>query len=133
MRPCMVRGINVGVAVVMSLAVVASPAGAIEAFLVELEAKYLKRDSKKQSDVDLVIAVEQARCAICHPGNDTRSFTPYGGKLAWRLSKHDKEKRKKIQDGLEEVGKLLSDPRNPKSPTYNELFRQGKLPPSPGH
>ena len=32
---------------------------------------------------------------------------------------------------LEEVGALRSDAEEPRSPTYDELFRQGKLPPAP--
>jgi hypothetical protein len=51
--------------------------------------------------------------------------------LASRISKFDKGNKKKIREALEEVGTLRSDPYDPKSPAYSELFQQGKLPPNP--
>ncbi len=120
-------------AAALGVAAVASPAYAVKEFYAQLEAKYLKRDSTKQNDLALLIAFEQARCTICHPGNDKHRFTVYGGQLACRLSKFDKANKKKIQAALGEVGALHSDPQDAKSPTYNDLFRQGKLPPGPSH
>jgi hypothetical protein len=105
------------------------PAGAIEEFFAELEAKYVKRDSQKSSDVALAVAIDQARCTICHPGDDTHTLSPYGSHLNWRVNKSDKEKKNKIQAALTEIGAIRSDPRDPQSPTYDELFRRGELPP----
>ena len=113
----------------MGVAAVASPAYAIKPFYQGLLAKYVKPDSKEQSDVALSIAVDQAGCTICHPGDNKHKLTPYGGQLAWRINKFDKANKKKIQEAFDEVGALRSDPHNPKSPTFAELFRQGKLPP----
>ncbi len=112
-------------------AVAASPVHAIKPFYAELRAKYVKPDSKEPADVTLLIAVEQAGCAICHPGDDTRKFTRYGGQLALRISKFDKGDKQKIREAMDEVGALRSDPYDAKSPTFSELFRQGKLPPPP--
>jgi hypothetical protein len=133
MRLVVVRAIAAGVAAVAVVAAVARPAYAIKQFYVELEAKYVKPDSKKASDIALVVAFEQAGCTICHPGDDKHKLTQYGGQLAWRINKFDKNDKKKIQAAFEEVGALRSDPRDPKSPTYSELFRQGKIPPNPMH
>lgn len=124
-----IRAILVGISTVVGFAVLAAPAGAVEEFYAELAAKYVKPASKKQDDVLLAIAVEGARCTICHPGDDTHKLTPYGGQLAWRVNKYDKKDKKKIQKAFDEIGKLRSDPRDPKSPTYGDLFRQGRLPP----
>ena len=106
------------------------PAYAIKEFYKELEAKYVKRDSKKETDIDLLIAFEQAQCTICHPRDNKQQLTPYGGQVGWRINKFDKGNKKKIQAALKELEDLRSDSRNPKSPTYGELFRQGRLPPS---
>ncbi len=130
-RLWVVRGIAAGVAVVLGLATIAPPVDAVEEFYAELEAKYVKPESKNQNDVVLTIAFEQARCTICHPGDDKHRLTAYGGQVAWRINKYDKENREKIQKALEQVAALRSDPRDPKSPTYGELFREGRLPPSP--
>jgi len=109
----------------------ASPAYAIKQFYAGLQAKYVKPDSKEPNDIALDIAIEQARCTICHPGDDKHRLTRYGGLLASRISKFDKGNKKKVREALEEVGTLRSDPYDAKSPTYNELFRQGRLPPNP--
>lgn len=124
------RALAVGLSVAAGLAILAAPASAIEEFYTQLEAKYVKPASKKQNDVLLTIAFEEAHCKICHPGDDKHKLTPYGGALAWRVNKYDKKDKKKIQAAIEEVGKLRSNPQDPKSPTYGELFREGRLPPS---
>ena len=133
MRRSSVRAIVVGVVVALGIAVTAPPAYAIKQFYAELEAKYVKRNSKKPNDVALLVAFEQAGCTICHPGDDKHKLTQYGGILAWRINKFDKADKKKIQAAFEEVGAMRSDSHNPKSPTYNELFQQGSLPPNPVH
>lgn len=131
MRHSTARGIVAGVAVVLSMAAVARPAHAVKQFYVELEAKYAKPDSRNPNDIALVAALEQARCTVCHPRDDKHKLTAYGGQLAVRINKFDKKNKKKIRTALEEVGALQSDAQDPKSPTYDELFRQGKLPPTP--
>jgi hypothetical protein len=133
MKRSVVRVIAAGVGTVLGVAAVAPPAFAIKQFYVELEAKYVRPDSKEQSDIALMIAFEQAGCTICHPGDDKHKLTRYGGQLASRINKFDKGDKKKIQEAFDEVGSLRSDPYEPKSPTYDELFRQGKLPPGPVH
>ena len=131
MRSSGVREVAVAVAAVVGIAADASPAFAIKQFYLGLQARYVKPESKEQNDVALTIAFEQAGCTICHPGDNKHKLTPYGGQVAWRINKFDKGNKKKIQEALDEVGALRSDPRNSKSPTYSELFRQGKLPPAP--
>lgn len=131
MRSSLVHGVAVAVAAVLGLAAGASPAYAIKPFYQELRTKYVKPDSKEQNDLALTIAFEQAACTICHPGDNKHKLTPYGGQVAWRINKFDKGNKKKIQGAFDEVGALRSDPRDTRSPTYSELFRQGKLPPAP--
>ena len=131
MRLPVVRVIVAGIAAVLGLAAIAPSAYAVKEFYAELERKYVKPESKKQNDVALTIAFEQARCTICHPGDDKHTLSRYGSHLSWRVNKYDKGNKKRIREALEQVGALRSDPQDPKSPTYSELFRQGKLPPGP--
>lgn len=118
-------------ATILGAAAAVGPAFAVKEFYAELEAKYVKRNSTKDADIALAAEFEQAGCTICHPGDDKHKLTSYGGKLSWRVNKFDKQNKKKIQEALDEVGALLSDPHDPKSPTYRELFRQGRLPHDP--
>lgn len=125
-----IRKILASGAASLAFAAMASPVQAIKPFYAELEAKYVKPDSQESNDVALMIAVQQAGCTICHPGDDKHKLSRYGGQLAMRISKFDKGDKKKIQEALDEVGALRSDPYDPQSPTFRELFRQGKLPPA---
>jgi hypothetical protein len=120
-----------GLAAILVVAGGAAPVHAIKQFYAELEARYVKPDSQERNDVALIVAFEQARCTICHPGDDKRKLTRYGGQLALRIGKFDKDDKQKIRDAFDEVGSLRSDPYEPGSPTYEQLFRQGKLPPGP--
>lgn len=133
MRSPRLRAVAICLGTLISLTVSAPPAYAVKEFFTELEAKYVNRNSRKRNDVLLSIAFEQAQCTICHPGDDKHKLSRYAGLIAWRVNKFDKDKKKKIQEALEEVGKLQSDPHDPKSPTYNALFKQGRLPPPPTH
>ncbi len=130
MRRAALRNTGIAVAAVVSLATVVPPAWAVEEFFAELQAKYVKRDSQKDSDVALAAAVDQARCTICHPGDDTHTLSPYGSLLSLRVNKFDKGKKKAIQAALTEIGALHSNPYDSQSPTYDELFRRGELPPT---
>lgn len=123
--------IAAGLAALLGLAAVTSPAYAIKQFYGELQAKYVRPDSKEPNDIALDIAFDQSRCTICHPGDVKSRLTRYGGLLALRIGKFDKENKKKIREAFDEVGGLRSDPYDAKSPTFSELFRQGKLPPNP--
>ncbi len=131
MRRSVVCAMIAGVAAVLGVAALVPPAFAVKPFYVELEARYVKPDSKKDNDIALSIAFGQAGCTICHPGDDKHKLTRYGGQLAWRINKFDKGNKKKIREAFDEVGALRSDPYEPTSPTYDDLFRQGKLPPNP--
>jgi len=130
MRRSSARVAGLSLAALLGLAAIASPALAVEEFFEGFKAKYVKPKSEKEGDVLLVAAVEQARCSICHPGEDTHRLTSYGSLVNWRINKYDKDKKKKIQEALKEVGALKVNSKDPKSPTYEELFREGQLPPA---
>jgi hypothetical protein len=131
MRLVAVRAIRAAVAAFAGMAMVAPPAQAVKPFYDELEAKYVKPRSEEPNDLALRFAIEQAGCTICHPGDNKQRLTRYGSLVGWRVNKFDQANKKKIRAAFDEVGKLRSDPHDPKSPTYAELFRQGRLPPGP--
>jgi hypothetical protein len=120
-----------GIAVSIGLAAVPPSAYGVKEFYVELQKKYVKPNSKKRNDVALSIAFEQAQCTICHPGDDKHKLSQYGGIVAVRINKFDKDNKKKIQETFEEVSKFRPNFQDPKSPTYGDYFKQGRLPPPP--
>jgi hypothetical protein len=129
----MIRASAASLAVVIGFAIAVPPAYAVKEFYAQLEAKYVNRDSRDENDVAVANAFQEARCTICHPADDKHKLSRYAAQLSMRVGAHDKKNKKRIQDALEEVGALRSDHRDPKSPTYHELFRQGKFPPPSGY
>jgi len=110
------------------IGVVASPAWAVKPFKDAFEAKYVKAESGKPQGAALSKAAAEAKCNICHLGENKKQRNPYGVELAKLLKKEDKDNKEKINAALEKVAKLHSDPKNPKSPTFGQLISQGKLP-----
>ena len=69
------------------------------------------------------------RCLICHQGRKRTNHNPYGIHLVELLDKRkDIRDVEKIKKSLAEVGKMHSDPEDDKSPTYDELIKEGKFP-----
>ena len=120
------RVIAAGVAAALGIAAVAPPAFAIKPFYAELEAKYVKPDSKEDNDIALMIAFNQAGCTICHPGDDKHKLTRYAGQLAWRINKFDQGNKKKIQEAFDEVGAMRSDPYDPMGHPNKSATQQRK-------
>lgn len=105
------------------------PARAIKPFKDGFEAKYVKPDSKAPADAALAAAVKQAKCTICHMGKSKKQRNPYGAQLAKLLNRErDKDDKAKIEQALEKVAAMKSDPSDPKAPTFGERISQGKLP-----
>ena len=131
MRRSVVGGVVVGLMVVVGIALTTPPAHAVKEFRDEFEARYVKRNSRKRLDVALAKAVDQAKCTICHPGDDKHKLNAYGSQVAQHVNKQDKGNKAKIQEALERATTRSSDPFTPKSPTFGALIRKGKLPVSP--
>ena len=131
MKRLVVRGSLVGLMAIVAIAWTTTPAYAIKEFFAEFESRYVKHNSRKRVDVALAKAVDEAKCTICHPGDDKHKLTAYGTEIAKLVNKFDKEKKKKIQDALERAATMHSDSYNSKSPTFGTQLRQGKLPEGP--
>jgi hypothetical protein len=118
--------------VLFSLAVffVVTPrAEAVKAFKDEFEVVYVKADSKAPNDVALTAAVKEAKCAVCHMPETKKKRNAYGQELGKLLDrKKDAENKQKIREALEKVAAAKCNPKDPKSPTFGDLIRAGKLP-----
>lgn len=114
---------------VLSIALVsANSARAIAPFKKEFENLYVKADGT-ESEKALAAAVATAKCDICHKGEKKKERNAYGDALDKLLDKKaDAKDVAKIQAALKTVEAEHSDPKDPKSPTFGELIKSGKLP-----
>jgi hypothetical protein len=72
---------------------------------------------------------KEVKCYVCHQGKKVGPHrNPYGKNFEKLLTKKDIKNADKINAALEKVGKMHSDPKNDKSPTYDELIAESKLP-----
>lgn len=106
----------------------AQPASAVKQFRDQFKARYVKADSQEPKEVSLREAFDKAGCKVCHMGEDKEHRNAYGKALGTLVHKKDAKDKEKIQQALEKVGGMKCDPNDPKSPTFDELIRQGKLP-----
>ena len=102
---------------------------AVAPFKKEFEAKYVKKDPATPEETALAVAVKQAKCNVCHVGKKKKDRNAYGKALSELLDrKKDKKDKAKIQEALDTVAELKSNPEDPTSPTFGKLISQGKLP-----
>ena len=74
-------------------------------------------------------AVQAKGCGICHRGKAAKKvFNPYGKQVSKVLHKRDAGNPQAIQAALKQVEAMKSNPEDPKSPTFHQRIRQGKLP-----
>lgn len=129
MKKSLLYSISGTVAAVAVFAFLATPAVAIKPFKDEFEAKYVKEESKDAKEKAFAEAVEKAKCNVCHQGKTKKERNVYGTALSVLLDKtEDKENVKKVQKSLDIVSRLKSDLKDPKSPTFGDLIKAGKLP-----
>lgn len=104
----------------------ANSALAIQQFQNAFMDKYIKdHEDKKFSE----FVTTKVKCFICHQGKKRTNRNPYGEQLAELLDKKkDMRDVAKINEALDKVAKMHSDPKDDKSPTYGELIAKGKLP-----
>lgn len=72
------------------------------------------------------------QCFACHQGKNRKNRNPYGVHVAEVFEKAKNVKDvDKIKAALAKVGEMHSDPKDDKSPTYDELIKDGKFPGGP--
>ncbi len=107
----------------------APPARGDKLFRDEFIAKYVKPDSPEAKDKAFAAACEKAKCNICHEGISKKNRNTYGKELAKLLKRDtDKDDKPKIRAALDKVGAIKANPKDPKSPTFAELIKAGRLP-----
>ena len=110
----------------ISLGAAGREAFAIKQFSDQFKELYVKEGTP------LAVAVESAKCNVCHKGKSKKDHNSYGEALAKLLDKkEDKANVEKIREALAMVGKESSDPANPDAPTFGSLIEAGKLPGGP--
>lgn len=104
-------------------------AHAIPQFKKEFDAKYVDEDSDDPVKIEFAEKVKEAKCNVCHFGKKKKDRNSYGNALAELLDKkEDKENKEKIQESLDKVAGMKTNPEDENSPTYGELFNSGDLP-----
>ena len=104
-------------------------AQAVDPFKKEFEAKYVKKDPGTEEEKALAAAVQKAKCNVCHVGTNRKNRNEYGKALDTFLDrKTDLKNKAKIQDALDKVAEMRSNPNDANSPTFGDLIKQGKLP-----
>jgi hypothetical protein len=88
--------------------------------------KYIKDHKDKEFSK---YVSEKVKCFVCHQGKSRKNRNAYGAQLAELLDKKtDSKNVKKINEALDKVAKMHSDPKDKKSPTFGELIAKGELP-----
>jgi len=111
----------------------ASVALAFPQFQKQFIAKYLAHNDNEEY---VFLVKKKVKCYVCHdPTKDKKTGkaskknrNPYGEELAKLLTKKDKKNIDKIQQALDTVAKIRTEPGDPTSPTYGERIKQSKLP-----
>ncbi|MBC7351413.1 MAG: hypothetical protein H5U08_03560 [Thermogutta sp.] len=117
------------IALVIGVVWCASTALAVTQFRTQFIARYVKKDSNDPKDRAFAELVDRAGCNICHLGDDKTKRNAYGQALDKLLDrKTDARNKEKIQKALEIVEKEKVDPKDPKSPTFGDRIKAGKLP-----
>ena len=101
--------------------------------IAQFQAVFLKQYINDHEDKEFAKFVKtKVRCHICHKGKVTPKnvhHNVYGKPLVELLDPHeDKKDVDKIKAAIEKVGKMHSDPKDDKSPTFAELIAKGELP-----
>jgi len=105
------------------------PVYGIDAFKKEFIAKYVKAEPATDEEKSLAAAVTEAKCNVCHVGKTKKVRNEYGKALDALLDKKaDAKNKPKIQEALDTVAGMKSDPKSDSSPTFGELISKGQLP-----
>lgn len=107
-----------------------SLAVAMKPFHDEFVAKYVKPDSTEKKEKAFAEAAQAAKCNICHQGKTKTVRNIYGRALGRFLSEDDAESKEKVRAALDKAAQVKINPDDPRSPTFGDLIKAGKLPAS---
>jgi hypothetical protein len=105
----------------------ARPALAVQQFYNAWAEVYLK-DNPNEEYVKTVTE-KQTQCLVCHQGKSRKNRNAYGAQLDVLLDKRkDVRDVEKMKAAFAKVGEMHIDPKDDKSPTFDELIKKGELP-----
>lgn len=104
----------------------------------EFRVHYLTADSTNADQKSLDDAVKGASCNVCHVNGKSKSTrNAYGMELAKLLRPKEaspefrgETDHQKIDEAFDKIAGMHVDANDPKSPTYGDLIKHGKLPAS---
>jgi hypothetical protein len=128
MKKALLRSVCRGLAAISLFWLVDSSASAMKPFRDEFMAKYVKPDSTDAKERAFAEAVQTAKCNVCHQGKTKAQRNVYGRALNKFLSEDDAENKEKIGIALDKAAELKRNPDDPRSPTFGDLIKAGKLP-----
>jgi hypothetical protein len=111
------------------LGICAGTAQSRPAYFKAFNAKYVKPDGTPDEKA-FAAAVKDAKCAVCHEGESKKNRNAYGKELAKLFVPPNEKDPAKIDEALDKVAEMHVDPKDPKSPTFGDLIKAGKLPAS---
>lgn len=89
--------------------------------------KYAKPEGAAEEKA-FAAEVKEAKCAICHEGTSKKNRNAYGKELAKLFIPPNEKDPAKIDEALDKAAQMHVDANDPKSPTFGDLIKQGKLP-----
>ena len=106
------------------------PAGAVKPFMEQFSAVYVKPQTTDHKMKIFNSAVAKVSCNLCHKGQpQNKNMNAYGSELKKLLNpKRDAQNAQKIRAAFAQVGKMKSNPADPKSQTFAARIKEGKLP-----
>jgi hypothetical protein len=121
-----------GVAVVLFFVVAAGvigtqPVGAEKPIFAQFQAMYVKPKSADRTMQIFKEAVEKKQCTICHLPKPQKGFNAYGTQVKSLITKRDAQNPQAVRAALKRV-EAVKSADDPKSQTYGQRLRQGKLP-----
>lgn len=107
----------------------ARPADAEKWLPEQFAAKYVKGQNADPKEAAFKQAVQKADCTICHASMKGKGLNTYGREFSKLVRKRDMKNKDKVSAAFDKLAEMKSNRSDPKSPTFGELFQQGKLPP----
>ena len=106
------------------------PAAAVKPFMEQFSAVYVKPQTADHNMKIFNSAVAKVGCNLCHKGQpQNKNMNAYGAELKKLLNpKRDAQNAQKIRAAFAQVGKMKSNPSDPKSQTFAARIKEGKLP-----
>jgi hypothetical protein len=103
------------------------PAQGCKPFFEQFNSIYVNTKTTYPLAVNFNATVQKTGCYVCH-GTQKGTFNAYGTQVKKVLAKTDVQNTQKIHAALAQLDRVKTNAQDPKSPTFGDRIRQGKLP-----